>query len=647
MADVISRRSITYDIILNTKTAEKSAKDIGGAMDKAEKEVKKATTAVNDFAKKTLSAAAELRNIKAQLNNFSGNQKQFEALTLRAAQLTDQIEQTNQRIAVLASSTKNIQALTSAFSGLTGVFTAVQGAQAVFGRESQNVQAALVKLQGSLALLHGVQAAVATVTEQSAAKTVIMANAQKLYTFVVGTSTGALRAFKLALAGTGIGLFVVAIGVLISRFSDLTKSTKVQADALREHNKRVNDAVKGINELFASNREAAEGGIADYRRLIKVAEETGASEERIFQLKSALLQKELEELKLQEKEISELRGLSFAQEVLQLNKIAIAIKDKEAEIFVLRKKNIQDLAKLREKENNILFDPNERLSDYKDFTQKQKEILEQALDEINATLTERQDDLTIAPQLNLDQFNERWKELMRSRDDLATFGEVIKDNSRDISGSFAEIFGNLAALAKDGSNAQIAFSIANIFAANAEALAKSIAAASGVQWPANIPAILSSVATVTSMFASVNGVLAQARAAQASANSVSATAFASGEVDIHRPGEQRGKDSIPAIIMPGESVIRTDRTRQYKTELQAIQAGNLEEVIRVNYVEPALVMQALNGSKIDSTTVPDYTDKFYRQWLATGEGNVNSKRMLRVLASIDQKLTTKPSRYSR
>jgi hypothetical protein len=41
---------------------------------------------------------------------------------------------------------------------------------------------------------------------------------QKAYTFVMGTSTGAMKAFKLALIGTGIGALVVGVGLLVANF---------------------------------------------------------------------------------------------------------------------------------------------------------------------------------------------------------------------------------------------------------------------------------------------------------------------------------------------------------------------------------------------------------------------------------------------
>jgi chemotaxis protein histidine kinase CheA len=46
---------------------------------------------------------------------------------------------------------------------------------------------------------------------------------QKLYTFAVGTSTGAMKAFRIALISTGIGAIVVALGLLIANFDKVKK----------------------------------------------------------------------------------------------------------------------------------------------------------------------------------------------------------------------------------------------------------------------------------------------------------------------------------------------------------------------------------------------------------------------------------------
>ena len=48
--------------------------------------------------------------------------------------------------------------------------------------------------------------------------------AQKAYTAAIGTSTGGLKLFRLALIGTGIGAIVVGIGLLIANFDKIRDS---------------------------------------------------------------------------------------------------------------------------------------------------------------------------------------------------------------------------------------------------------------------------------------------------------------------------------------------------------------------------------------------------------------------------------------
>ena len=50
--------------------------------------------------------------------------------------------------------------------------------------------------------------------------------ATNLYTVAVGTATGAMRAFRIALASTGIGAIVVAIGLLIAKWDELTAAVR-------------------------------------------------------------------------------------------------------------------------------------------------------------------------------------------------------------------------------------------------------------------------------------------------------------------------------------------------------------------------------------------------------------------------------------
>lgn len=77
--------------------------------------------------------------------------------------------------------------------------------------------------------------------------------------------------------------------------------------------------------------------------------------------------------------------------------------------------------------------------------------------------------------------------------------------------------------------------------------------------------------------------------------------LAEGEIDIK--GGRRGKDSIPALLMPGESVIKTKGTEKYKEELTAANNLTLESVIEHKYVLPALKKMSQE-------------DAFIKRWVA-------------------------------
>jgi hypothetical protein len=93
---------------------------------------------------------------------------------------------------------------------------------------------------------------------------------QKAYTFVMGTSTGAMKAFKLALIGTGIGALVVGVGLLIANFDKVKKAVmsfipaleivgdfigKI-VDAVTDFVGITSDATRALDEFERKSKEA-------------------------------------------------------------------------------------------------------------------------------------------------------------------------------------------------------------------------------------------------------------------------------------------------------------------------------------------------------------------------------------------------------
>ena len=150
----------------------------------------------------------------------------FRKMEVEAGKLKDQIGDTSQRIKNLASDTRNIDTFVAAVQGITAGFQIAQGAAALFGSENEDLQKALLKVQGAMALANGVQQVANLLNKDSILITQGQTAAQTLYATAVGTSTGAMKAFRIALIATGIGAAVAAVGLLIAKWDELTAAVR-------------------------------------------------------------------------------------------------------------------------------------------------------------------------------------------------------------------------------------------------------------------------------------------------------------------------------------------------------------------------------------------------------------------------------------
>jgi hypothetical protein len=152
--------------------------------------------------------------------------KAFKQMEAEAGKLKDQIGDTSQRIKTLASDTVRIDTVVSAVQGITAGFQIAQGAAALFGSENEDLQKALMKVQGAMALANGVQQVANLLNKDSILITQGQAAAQALYATAVGASTGAMKAFRIALLATGIGAAIAAVGLLIAKWDELTAAVR-------------------------------------------------------------------------------------------------------------------------------------------------------------------------------------------------------------------------------------------------------------------------------------------------------------------------------------------------------------------------------------------------------------------------------------
>ncbi len=110
--------------------------------------------------------------------------------------------------------------------GIAGAFAIGAGALGLFGGESEKLAEIQTKVQSAIAISIGVRQLAEARLQATLALRIAQEKAyqavQAITTLVVGTSTGALKAFRIALASTGIGLIIIAIGLLVANWDKLT-----------------------------------------------------------------------------------------------------------------------------------------------------------------------------------------------------------------------------------------------------------------------------------------------------------------------------------------------------------------------------------------------------------------------------------------
>jgi len=157
-----------------------------------------------------------------------------------------------------------LSALGGALEVVSGSFLIASSAARTFGASAESVEEIEALEQQALEAVNialGVRAISEGLVQAAKLKSIAVEKigilqtnlstaAQTAYAAVVGTSTGALKAFRIALASTGIGLIVVAVGALVANWDKLTAAifgSNEEADRFNEINKEAQKSIAKTN----------------------------------------------------------------------------------------------------------------------------------------------------------------------------------------------------------------------------------------------------------------------------------------------------------------------------------------------------------------------------------------------------------------
>lgn len=224
-----------------------------------------------------LEVKENLGNLRQQLK-----QAQVEVQTLadKFGATSDQAREAAKKAAELKDRIGDAKALTDSFNpdakfkglgqaltGVAGGFAAVQGAMALVGNQSEEVEKTLLKVQSAMALAAGIDQ---------------LTEAKDAFVNLGKTAVKAFDAIKGAIGSTGIGLLVVALGVIYAYWDDISKAIGLSTKETEKYAQQQ----KVIGEEAKKQREEVAKQSSGFASLITQLKATNVnSEERVKLIK--------------------------------------------------------------------------------------------------------------------------------------------------------------------------------------------------------------------------------------------------------------------------------------------------------------------------------------------------------------------------
>jgi hypothetical protein len=360
----------------------------------------------------------EAQNEVAALSDkFGATSKEAIEAAKRAAELRDRIGDARALTEAFNPDAK-FKALSASLSGVASGFAAVQGAIGLFGGESKELEKQLLKVQSALALSSGLQnigesidsfkqlgAVIQSTTifqKANAAANALTATTLRAVGISAETTAVSFKVLKTAIASTGIGILVVALGELVSALMNYTSAAdeakkkqeelnEVLANSTKEGLKAAKDFVKTqgeINQLRAQAEGKSEQEVTDIR-VKAIKDQIKLNEDKYEQL-----------LKLDKKAASQLADENAdLQDELTKIQLQGQIKRNEQSKQQAEKNKAQ-----REK------DAQEEFTRAREREAKESSAQQIQIDAYRSTLDQRSQDLLVAE----DEFEKKKGDLIRA-----------------------------------------------------------------------------------------------------------------------------------------------------------------------------------------------------------------------------------------
>jgi len=269
---------------------------------------------------------------------------------------------------------------------------------------------AVLENGGAMGLLNDATGGLAMTVKDAVEASVLFTKSQKLasiqqaiYSTVVGTSTGAMKLFRIALVATGIGALVVGLGLLIANFDKVKQAVLNVVPGLAKVGDFVENLVNGFADFIGVTSEA-ERALAS---LTEQADKSLAMNKKFMAEEGDLVNK-YTKAKIDAKNVY---NEAIKEEGANQKKLAERLN---RELLAVDKMHNEDLAKVRKEAQDKINEENKIASE------KAKEEAKKALEK---KIQDRKDELS--------KFNEVEKEFEVLRDEkLKTDFEKAEEDKK-------------------------------------------------------------------------------------------------------------------------------------------------------------------------------------------------------------------------
>lgn len=368
----------------------------------------------------------EAQNEVAALSDkFGATSKEAVIAAKRAAELKDRIGDAKSLTDAFNPDAK-FKAFSSSLAGVAGGFAAVQGAMGLFGAENKELEKQLLKVQSAMAISQGLQSVgesidsfkqLGAVVKNSSAfikanelATKGAAMATRLFGGAVDTTAVSFKVLKGAIAATGIGLLILAVGELVSAFQEYEGA----AEKAKKKQEDLNDSIKKGAKVAIDAETAT---LENSRKLeVATAKSKGASEKEIFDIEQKYKSLKIESTKRFNKEVE---NINAEEDIANQKNLKTQQTDLQVAELEFQGKQLEKQQEAAKKQADLNKEKNEKI----------KADQKAANEEYNTLMQQRAESESNAQQIIIESYRntlpEKEKQILEAEDALEKKKEAL------------------------------------------------------------------------------------------------------------------------------------------------------------------------------------------------------------------------------